>query len=138
MGMASGDPSASQTILELIKKKRGRGRPLGSSNKKVRRDENSTRRDPSSAFEHAIAKLTGSIVRSIRCIKCKMPGHNKCSCSSVPSKEIEHANDTETEVDDDENDYEEYGAAERTPPPEAPPSAQEKEFEDVPRDAIQI
>src|SRR5947199_7307912 len=117
MGIASGDPSASRTVLESLKKKRGRGHLPGSKNKKVRRDENSTRRDPS-AFEHAIARSTGSIVRSRCCTKCKMPDHNKCSCTSVP-EEIEDADNTETEVDED--DYEKYyDATEHTPLPETP------------------
>src|SRR5205814_5823129 len=78
MGIASGNPSASRTVLELLKKKRGCGCPPGSKNRKVRRDENSTRRDPS-AFEHAIARSTGSIVHSRCCTKCKIPCHNKRS-----------------------------------------------------------
>ena len=100
MRIASSDPSASQTVLEPNIKKRGRGRPPGSKNKKARKDENSCRRDPS-AFEHAIARSTGNIVSSRRCTKCKMPGHNKRSCSSVPSKENRYVVDTESEVDED-------------------------------------
>ena len=100
MRIASSDPSASQTVLEPNIKKRGRGRPPGSKNKKARKDENSCRRDPS-AFEHAIARSTGNIVSSRRCTKCKMPGHNKRSCSSVPSKENRYAVHTESEVDED-------------------------------------
>ena len=155
MGIASGDPSALRTVLELLKKKRGRGRPPGSKNKKVRRDENSTRCDPS-AFEHAIARSTGSIIRSRCCTKCKMPGHNKHSCTSVP-EEIKDADNTGTEVDED--DYEEYyDATEHTPLPEtllpeapspeapsskaslpkAPLSAQGKKFEGVPHNVRQI
>ena len=103
--------------MEPFKKKRGCGCPPGSKNKKVRRDENYTRGDPS-VFEHAIARSTGSIVHSRRCTKCKMPGHNKRSCTSVP-EEIEDADNTGTEVDED--DYEEYDdATEHTPLPETP------------------
>ena len=117
MGIASGDPSASRTVLEPLKKKRGCGCSPGSKNKKVRRDENSTRHDPS-VFEHAIARSTGSIVRSRRCTKCKMSGYNKRSCTSIP-EEIEDADNTGTEVDED--DYEEYyDATEHTPLPETP------------------
>src|SRR5205814_1668750 len=150
MGIASGDPSASRTVLEPLKKKRGRGHLPGSKNKKVRRDENSTRCDPS-AFEHAIARSTGSIVCSRCCTKCKIPGHNKRSCTSVP-EEIEDADNTGTEVNED--DYEEYyDATKHTPLPEtplpeapspeapspkAPLSAQGKEFEGVPHNIIQI